>query len=118
MKVLRRRGTVHGMNRTERVDALTGKEFVLWTCPICGRVEREQDGQKPTVPVEGNAPTAEDALRFARMATTPAGRLKLSHILYAYPHHDRLYIDQAGMRALATEHGIEDDGMPLVLSFT
>ena len=113
MKVLRR-GTVHGMNRTGHVDALTGEEFVLWTCPICGRVERER-GEQTTVLVEGNAPTAEDALRFAEMAETPAGRLELSRILAAYPCHDKVYIDQAGMRAL---HGIENDGMPLVLSFT
>ena len=118
VKILRRAGPLHGLNRTEHVDTLTGEESVLWTCPICGRVERDQDGQT-TVPIEGDAPTAADAERFAEMAETPAGRMELSPILAAYPRHDRGFvIDQDWFRQWAKENGIEEGiGPPLGLSF-
>lgn len=94
--VIRRRGVVHRMARAVQVDALSGDEAVVWSCPVCGRVER--DG---VVVIDGDAPTADDATRFAEMAKTPAGRLDLSAILRRYPLHDKVWIDQAGMMALA-----------------
>ena len=117
VKVLRRTGTVHGMARSVFISP-DGVESILWTCPICGRVEREREDGGTIVTVPGNAPTAEDAERFAELAETPAGRLELSHILYAYPHHDRVYVDQPGLMALAAELGVEEGiGPAVVLSF-
>jgi len=111
---LRKTGPLHGLNRTAHVDALTGDEYTLWTCPQCGRVERDQD-EKTTVPVEGDAPTAEDAVRFAEMAETPAGRLELSGILAAYPRHDRgEIIDNAWFRQWAKDNEIEEGIGPML----
>lgn len=111
-QTITRRGVVHRMERREQVDALTGAESVTWLCPVCGRLER--DG---VVVVDGDAPTAEDAARFAEMAKTPAGRLALSAILRSYPLHDKWHTDQAGMTRLAAELGVNGIGPPVRVEF-
>lgn len=96
---LRRGGRqVHRMERSEVVDALTGKESVLWSCPICGRKERERDGGFTDVQIHGDAPTPDDVGQFAELAATPEGRLELSGILRSYPLHDRIWNGWPGVR--------------------
>ena len=109
----------HLMKGRDCVDALTGEEYRLWVCPICGRTEKEMDGAT-TVLTEGDAPTAEDATKFAELAQTPAGRIELSGILRRYPGHDKRWIDQDAMLALAAELGVDapvTTGPPVVLRF-
>ena len=106
MKTIGRPRENHAMSAEDRVDAITGEPYRLWTCPVCGRQEKEVDGSTVTLE-EGNAPTAEDATRFAEMAKTPEGRRELSVILRGYPGHDKIWIDQAGMTALIEELGVE-----------
>ena len=105
---------IHRMERSEHTDALTGEQSVIWTCPICGRREREQDGRFTTLDY-GDAPTPEDAERFAEMAETPAGRLELSAILRRYPRHSRFYVDQGWLMQMADDAGVEGIGPPVRL---
>ncbi len=106
MKTIGRPRKIHQMFAEDCVDALTGEQYRLWTCPVCDRQEREADGTTDELRV-GNAPTAEDAPRFAEMAKTPEGRRELSVILRGYPGHDKFWIDQAGVAALIEELGVE-----------
>ncbi len=119
MKMLGRPRENHGMIPEDCTDTLTGKPYRLWTCPICGRQEKEADGVTVTL-AEGNAPTGADAIRFAEMAVTPEGRQELSGILSSYPGHDKFWIDPAGVTALIEQLGIEPPltmDAPLTLVF-
>lgn len=105
------------MERLEQVDTLTGEQYVTWLCPVCGRREREQ-GERTRILDYGDGPTPEDAARYAEMAETPAGRLELAAELRRQPLHDRIYIDQAGLLALAHELGAEGIGPPIRIEFS
>ena len=89
----------------QQVDALTGDEYILFTCPLCTFQQRRlPDGKIETM--RDDAITEADAAEFAELDKTPVGRLEVSRRLRQAPGHSIMQIgSEDEWREVAKAHG-------------